>query len=219
MSLKNAFLLSLFVGVIGCHGVGTPSAKNPSAPPLKPTPECLLAKAEINRLLKPNPDFFGAFEIFLADETCALSISIDVPRSRLPIAQKIKATFGEESSLPIGETKIPLWFSEPATMWVPVLDPKTMKPLSNQETFEECQQSAQWLQISFPNATSSPRKMTRPRSQERFCYVDLAFNTESEFDDFLSWSNPYSFDGSLFFIHFRRPTGVIATVSIYAHEE
>lgn len=167
-------------------------------------------------VLDGDAQFFAIDTGFLNDGSCAILATFLSVRRALPSLKKIEAAFGHYTQLtrqvPGGTSeRVSLSISEPRTMWVPVLDPTTGQRLDSTETLEECERARTMLGSHFAHAAIDLKQWPSP---SRGCYIELGFKTNLEFEAFFDWPNPYSLDGSLVAINFRRATGVISTVEL-----
>lgn len=212
--MRTLFVLSAIL-LASCGKLKSSEPVTPPPPVYKPTAECLLAKGIVQDALKGDANVFHIDAGALSPESCFVMVSFSWAKNALVSLKKIKAISGKYSAVSLskddGSTVVtPIWLGEPAATWVPVVDPDTGKTLDNTETEEECEITKNRLAAEFPNAALDV--VTNP--QWTGCDVHAHFPTDQEFEAFFSWNNPYTLDHSLMMMHYRRPTGVVATVRI-----
>ncbi|MGE0763744.1 MAG: hypothetical protein AB7N80_10745 [Bdellovibrionales bacterium] len=218
MSKILPFVVCLLLFATACGKLSSNTAADPIDPPLTPSASCRQVQQDLRSIFEKDPDIFVINTGFLADKSCTVAIVYSNIRNALLSLKKIKKTFQHYVKLKASNKEgfsevVTLWITEPAITWVPVLGPDGRK-LDDTETIEECELTATRLRELFPNAQALVQVSQSPKQTFYNCYVYLEFQNDSSFEDFFSWHNPYSFDGNLMQMHYKRSTGVVATVQI-----
>jgi hypothetical protein len=220
--MKYFFLCSFILLAACTKGFNFASPPEVTPPAEKPTALCLEAQRAVTGLLKDidsQHQPLGAPGItYLADHTCVVKVDFMEAALAQPLLAKMKSVYGSYTNYigtnDSGEPAIvPLWLFEPYMMWIPIVDPATGKELDNMQTFEECKTAAAQFKGQFGNALVTAQKNSSTSLSLR-CYVEVEFTSDEDFKSFLTWKNPYSFDGGKpTQMNFQRETGVVATVT------